>query len=47
VYRADPDAIVIAEVFDKKTRRTPKEVIEACRKRLRDYDRDAIGGPRR
>ena len=26
VYRADPDAIVIAEVFDKKTRRTPSEV---------------------
>ena len=47
VYRADPDAIVIAEVFNKKTRRTPNEVIEACRKRLRAYDRDAIGGPRR
>jgi phage-related protein len=39
VLRIDPDAIVIAEVFDKKTQRTPKTVIEACRERLRRYDR--------
>src|SRR5687768_12528366 len=36
--RIDPDAIVIAEVFAKKTRQTPREVIEICRKRLREYD---------
>ena len=41
IYRIDPDAIVIAEVFDKKTGRTPNEVIENCRRRLREYD--AIG----
>jgi phage-related protein len=28
VYRIDIDAIVIAEVFSKKTRSTPKQVIE-------------------
>lgn len=39
VYRSDPDAIVILEVFSKKTRATPKKVIEACRKRLKEYDR--------
>jgi phage-related protein len=38
VYRADRDAVVIAEVFNKKTARTPKAVIETCRRRLRDYD---------
>ncbi len=39
VYRIDPDAIVILEVFSKKTRTTPKTVIEACRRRLGEYDR--------
>jgi phage-related protein len=38
VYRLDNDAIVIAEVFTKKTSRTPNATIELCRKRLREYD---------
>ena len=38
VYRADPDAIVILEVFSKKTGATPKAVIETCIRRLRGYD---------
>jgi phage-related protein len=38
VYRVDEDAIVIAEVFRKKTRTTPKNVLEICRDRLRRYD---------
>lgn len=38
VYRIDDDAIVIADVFSKKTRRTPREVIERCGHRLRNYD---------
>jgi phage-related protein len=38
VYRIDPDAIVIAEVFDKKTPRTPKHIVNLCRKRLKEYD---------
>ena len=38
VYRIDPDAIVLIEVFSKKTGRTPKSTIERCRKRLREYD---------
>ena len=38
IYRIDPDAIVIAEVFAKKTEKTPKEVIQACKKRLKEYD---------
>ena len=38
VYRIDTDAIVIADVFSKKTHSTPRQVIETCRRRLREYD---------
>jgi len=38
VYRVDPDAIVIGEVFVKKTSATPRSVIETCRRRFREYD---------
>jgi|SRR5215510_8311787 phage-related protein len=40
IYRIDPDAIVICEVFEKKTPRTPKSVIDVCQQRLRRYDAD-------
>ena len=38
VYRVDVDAVLIAEVFAKKTQATPKSVIDVCKQRLRDYD---------
>ena len=38
VYRIDVDAVVILEVFSKKTKQTPKTVISACQDRLRRYD---------
>ena len=38
VYRIDPDAIVIVEVFAKKTGATPKRIIDTCKARLRAYD---------
>lgn len=38
IYRIDADAIVIAEVFSKKSGKTPKHVIETCKTRLREYD---------
>lgn len=38
VYRVDEDAIVILEVFSKKTQQTPKAVIDACKRRLKEYD---------
>ena len=38
IYRIDVDAIVIAAVFAKKTRQTPKTIIEKCRRRLKEYD---------
>ena len=38
VYRLDPDAIVIADVFPKTTAQTPARVLEDSRRRLRRYD---------
>jgi len=38
VYRVDPDAIVILEVFRKTTTKTPVSVIDTCKRRLRMYD---------
>ena len=38
IYRLDLDAVVIAEVFSKKTKKTPPEVIVTSQKRLRAYD---------
>ena len=38
VYRLDADAIVVLAGFSKKSRATPKAVIDACKRRLKDYD---------
>lgn len=38
-YHIDSDAIVILEVFQKKTRAAPKQGIEVAKKRLRAYQR--------
>lgn len=38
IYRIDPDAILVLEVFSKKTATTPKGVIGTCQRRLREYD---------
>ena len=38
VYRLDRDAVVIADLFGKKTRETPDGVISGCRQRLKRYD---------
>lgn len=40
VYRIDSDAIVILEVFRKSTAKTPAEIIDLCKRRLRTYDDD-------
>jgi phage-related protein len=44
IYRVDSDAVVIVEVFTKKTRTTPKHVIATCRWRLRRYDAVSVEG---
>lgn len=37
IYRIDKDAVVVLEVFSKKTRVTPKRVIDACKERIKRY----------
>ena len=39
VVRVDPDAILILEVFAKKTQTLPASVIDTCKRRLSAYDR--------
>jgi phage-related protein len=38
VYRIDEDAILILDVFQKQTQQTPQNVINACKKRISQYD---------
>jgi phage-related protein len=38
IYRIDSDALIIGEVFAKKTRATPKTVIDKCKERFKRYD---------
>lgn len=45
IYRTDTDAIVIAEVFEKKSRATPKRVIKNAKRRLAKYDKDVKEEP--
>jgi phage-related protein len=41
MYRIDSDAILILEVYSKKTRTIPDEVIKRSKDRLKRYD-DAV-----
>jgi len=38
VYRIDDDAIVVVDIFAKKTQETPKQVIDNSQRRLKLYD---------
>lgn len=38
IYRIDPDAIVVVHLFRKTTQKTPKAIIDLCKKRLTAYD---------
>jgi phage-related protein len=38
MYRIDSDAVLILEVYAKKTRKIPDEVIKRCQQRLKRYD---------
>jgi len=41
VYRIDADAIVMLEVYEKKTNKTPKQIINICKERMRRYDSES------
>ena len=41
IYRIYTDAILILDVFEKKTNKTPKPIINVCKQRIKRYDEDA------
>jgi phage-related protein len=38
MFRVDSDAVLILEVYSKKTKKIPDEVIQRCQQRLKQYD---------
>ena len=40
IYRIYSDAILILEVFEKKTNKTPKLIIDVCKRRIKRYEAD-------
>ena len=40
IYRIYTDAILILEVFEKKTSKTPKSILEICKQRIQLYQAD-------
>jgi phage-related protein len=38
IYRIDSDAIVILDVFEKKSQKTLRMVVDNCKRRIRLYD---------
>jgi len=40
MYRIEADAIVILEVFQKKSAKTSKKVLDICKARLKEYKRE-------
>src|SRR5207245_321270 len=44
MYRVDADAVLVVEVYAKKTRKIPQEMIDRCKRRLKDYDDTATKG---
>ena len=39
IYRLEPDAVVILEVFAKKTEQTPEPIVKECKRRLSLYQK--------
>ena len=37
VYAVESDAVVLLDVFAKKTNKTPRDVLSNCKRRLREY----------
>ena len=43
IYRIYADMILILEVFEKKTSKTPKSIIDVCKHRIKIYEKDIKG----
>lgn len=44
IYRIFTDAVLIVEVFEKKTNKTPKSIIDVCKQRIKRYETDVNKG---
>jgi phage-related protein len=44
IYRIYTDAILILEVFEKKTNKTPKSIMDICKQRIKRYETDVKEG---
>jgi phage-related protein len=38
MYRLDVDAVLVVAVYSKRTRKVPDEIVDQCKRRLRQYD---------
>jgi phage-related protein len=47
IYRIYSDAILIIEVFEKKTNKTPKSIIDVCKQRIKRYETDVKKGKKK
>ena len=43
ICRLDSTAVLIVDIYDKKSRKVPDEVIDRCKKRLITYDEEVEG----
>jgi phage-related protein len=43
IYKTYSDAILILDVFEKKTSKTPKSIIDTCKQRIKRYNADVRG----
>lgn len=39
IYRIDAHAVLVVHWFEKRTQKTPRQIIDLCRRRLGAYDR--------
>jgi len=44
IYRIYTDAILILDVFEKKTNKTPKSIIDICKQRINRFEADVKEG---
>jgi phage-related protein len=43
IYRIYKDMVLILDVFEKKTSKTPKSIIGICKQRIKKYEKDIKG----
>lgn len=42
IYQIREEGILVLDVFNKKTNQTPKQVIENCKKRIWEYEKEVL-----